>query len=31
MYCIQNGKMAETWHVIEGLPLKNKKREEMYE
>jgi hypothetical protein len=31
IYRIQNGKMAETWHVIEGLPLKNKKRQERYE
>ena len=22
IYCIQNGKMAETWHVVEGWPLK---------
>jgi hypothetical protein len=22
MYRIQNGKMAETWHVVDGLPSK---------
>jgi hypothetical protein len=31
IYRLQNGKMAEMWHVIEGWPLKNKKREERYE
>jgi hypothetical protein len=31
IYRIQNGKMAEMWHVLEGLLLKKKKREEMYE
>jgi hypothetical protein len=24
IYCIQNGKMVETWHVIDGLPVMNK-------
>jgi len=26
LYRIQNGKMVETWHVIEGLPSKMLKR-----
>jgi hypothetical protein len=29
LYCIQNGKMAEMWHVIEGWPLKKEERGEV--